>query len=135
MSWSDHYRRVAAIEAVLNRAHETGQTVLPYQEIPEAVSVFESKDALLLALHAKWSTLYIGRLEHEMFIAETSGTDSSKATAAAWTGAAALQTTLRRLLDNNELPRAERSHPGSSQAVSTLTAPLRSSAYTPDRAA
>ncbi|KAF0963784.1 hypothetical protein [Rhodococcus sp. T7] len=103
MGWDDFHRRNRATDAVLEYAHRTGQTSLPFAEVPLATTIFENRNDLLLALQAKWSKILAGYLEYELFDDnENSGMNSQYLAELAWKKAVARQPTLRRLLDSNE---------------------------------
>ncbi|RZL75429.1 MAG: hypothetical protein EOP32_31465 [Rhodococcus sp. (in: high G+C Gram-positive bacteria)] len=78
MGWDDFHRRNRAIDAVLDYAHRTGQTSLPFEEVPEVTTIFEHRKDLLLALQAKWSRTLAGYLEYELFDDEENSGMNSK---------------------------------------------------------
>ncbi|TQC42587.1 hypothetical protein EEB14_48020 [Rhodococcus sp. WS4] len=103
MGWDDFHRRNRAIDAVLDYAHRTGQTSLPFQEVPEVTTIFGDRKDLFLALQAKWSRTLAGYMEYELYDdEENSGMNSEYLAEVAWNNAVARQPTLRRLLDSNE---------------------------------
>ncbi|MCQ4118926.1 hypothetical protein [Rhodococcus tibetensis] len=132
MSWDEYHRRAVAIDAVLEQAARTGQTSLPFFEVPEASAIFESESALLAALEAKWSTLYGGFLEQETFAAETSGANRIEIARRAWARADAAKPFLRNLIDHNAVDGKTVMHSDGKER-GTPTGGLKSSALTVER--
>ncbi len=100
MSWSDFYRRRDAIELVLAHTRRTGDTHLPFAELPAVAREFADRDDLALALQYKWSQVLMGRIAVELTDAEqTPDVDHVDAVTRAWRTAAAQQPQLRALLD------------------------------------
>lgn len=95
MSWNDFYRRRDVIDAVLRQARRTGQTEVPFEEIPSATEVFTDRAELLAALHYRWMLRLTGHLE----LALHEHGDRVEAATAAWRRLAGEEPTLRRLLD------------------------------------
>ncbi|WP_072807065.1 hypothetical protein [Rhodococcoides yunnanense] len=103
MSWDDFHRRNRALDAVLDHAYRTGQTSLPFEEVPGVSAAFGDRRGLLLALHAKWSRTLAAHLEYELFDdVRTTDRSSRYVAEVAWENAAAKQPTLRKLLDSNK---------------------------------
>ncbi|MGW0018742.1 hypothetical protein ACWDUD_10490 [Rhodococcus sp. NPDC003382] len=101
MSWDEYHRKTAVLDAVLDRAAETGQTTLPYVDVPEASSVFASESDLVSALEAKWAVLYRGFLEQEAFAGESTGASPAEIARSAWERVDDAEPALRRLIDHN----------------------------------
>jgi hypothetical protein len=108
MSWTDFYRRRDALNAVLEHARRNPASPLPHAEVPGVPEVFATPDALLLALHYKWTLALTGRLNVAL---SEAGRDPVDAVAAAWRAAAEEHPVLRRLLDENEAAHAEALRP------------------------
>lgn len=101
MSWDEHHRRTAALAAVLERAAETGQTALPYDEVPGVPEAFPSEADLLAALQAKWTTLYRGFIDQEGFAGESTGASAGEIARSARMRVDDVQPALRRLIEHN----------------------------------
>lgn len=101
VSWDEYHRKVAVIDAVLDRAAGTGQVAVPYADVPGASTVFASESDLVSALEAKWSVLYRGFLEQEAFEGECTGASPVEIARSAWDRVDAVQPALRRLIDHN----------------------------------
>ena len=100
MSWDDHYRRRAAIKAVLDYARQHPAAGLPYDSVPEATQVFRDRHQLVLALQYDWSQALWARIELLALDSQGTGlTDAAQLAQRAWQQCAATHPVLRRLLD------------------------------------
>jgi hypothetical protein len=100
MTWDDHFRRRAAIKAVLDHARRNPAAGLPYDSVPEAKQVFKNRRELLLALQYDWSQALWSRIE--LLSLDSRGpvlTDATEIARQAWQQSAAANPVLRRLLD------------------------------------
>jgi hypothetical protein len=100
MSWDDHYKRRAALKAVLDYARRHPSAGLPYDSVPAAKQVFQSRHELLLALQYDWSQALWSRIE--LLSLESRGpalTDAREIAKQAWEQGASANPVLRRLLD------------------------------------
>ncbi|WP_424185024.1 hypothetical protein ACOBQX_24470 [Actinokineospora sp. G85] len=99
MSWQDHYRRQAAMEAVLTHARHDPARPLALAEVPLAAQEFTSTDELLLALHHVWTRRLIGHVETAVAEADRDPrVDRVKAVSAAWQATVDAAPVLARLL-------------------------------------
>jgi hypothetical protein len=102
MSWDDHYRRRAAIKAVLRHAELHPEDGLPFEQLPQVSAEFRDRHELLLALQYDWSQALWARIE--LLSLDGGRTHSPLADAAdlgqaAWAVCSARYPVLRRLLD------------------------------------
>lgn len=101
MSWDDFYRRRDLMDAVLRQAAEEPGT-LPFDRVPGVPETFGSEEALLLALHYKWSQLLGGRMRAELAEPEgDTGTDQVDAVTRAWQATVSEHEALRTLIDEH----------------------------------
>jgi hypothetical protein len=63
MSWDDHRRRRAAVEAVLDFAAAHPDRGLGYEYLPEIRASFKDRRELVLALQYQWSLALWARIE------------------------------------------------------------------------
>jgi hypothetical protein len=103
MSWDDHYRRRAAIKAVLDYARAHPSAGLPYDHVPAAGREFADRQQLLLALQYDWSQALWARIELLSLAARGPAlTDARELGRQAWRETAAANPVLRRLLDEGQ---------------------------------
>lgn len=67
MGWNEFHARKHVIESVLDHAEHTGQSTIPFEEIPHVRTAFRDRAELISALHAKRTTLLHGYAEIEAF--------------------------------------------------------------------
>ena len=103
MSWTDYYRRQAALEAVLTHArHNPGGPLSP-ADVPLAAEVFTDTDELLLALHYQWTRRLTGHLDVAAAEADRDPSlDRVDAVSAAWRAAVEESSVLHRLLEAHD---------------------------------
>lgn len=107
MSWTDHYRRQGALDAVLEFASREPAGPLPFSEVPDVPELFTSPAEVLLALHYRWTLKLTGRIGVAQ--AETDrdpSTDPVETVSEAWRAAASENPVLRRILDANDVETA-----------------------------
>jgi hypothetical protein len=63
MSWDEHSRQRAAINAVLEYAAKNPTAGLPYEQLPQARRSFRDRRELVLALQYDWSQALWARIE------------------------------------------------------------------------
>lgn len=112
MGWDDFYRRRDAIDAVLATAGRRRDGALPYEELPEAREVFQSKDELLSALQYKWRQTLNGQIDSAIAEADDDPSlDRFDIVRDAWVAASKRAPVLRAILDANT------DHPAISQQL------------------
>ncbi|OLR95245.1 hypothetical protein [Actinokineospora bangkokensis] len=107
MSWDDHYRRQAALDAVLAHARHAPGEPIPFEQVPVARAAFRDAEQVLLALHHRW----LRRLTGHVGVADAEATadpalDRVDAVSAAYRRAAQASPVLHHLLvaHESELP-------------------------------
>jgi hypothetical protein len=102
MTWDEHRRRSAALDAVLAYAASNPDADLPFTEMPALLALFGDRRGLVLALQHRWSQLLWARLTADM---RTSTANRLKGTALqsvqVWRECADANRMLRRLLDRH----------------------------------
>jgi hypothetical protein len=133
MSWNDFYRRRDILDAVLDAAREDPTAPLPFAAVPGAQETFGTEQALLLALHYRWSLFLGGYLRAEIggtgeIDDEDTGTavDHVDEVTRAWQAAVRDQETLRAVLDAGAVchPQALRAVQEAEYRMLALTAGL-----------
>jgi Ser/Thr protein kinase RdoA (MazF antagonist) len=95
MTWDEHRRRNAALDAVLAYAAEQPLADLPLAELPGLVALFGDRRGLVLALQNRWAQLLWLRLS----VGERN--EGALHSAQVWRECAAANPVLRRLLDRH----------------------------------
>ncbi len=99
MTWDEHRRRSAALDAVLAYAAVNPAADLPFAEMPGLLALFGDRRGLVLALQHRWSQLLWARLSADM---RTGGLkESAPHSVQVWRECAAANRVLRRLLDRH----------------------------------
>ena len=100
MTWDEHRRRNAALDAVVLFAATYPDADLPLAEMPGLVALFGDRRGLVLALQHRWSQelwLRIQALDSRSTTLKEGATHSVRA----WQECAAANRVLRRLLDRH----------------------------------
>jgi hypothetical protein len=98
MTWDQHSRRRAALDAVLDFAAAHPEADLPFAQLPGLYAIFGDRRGLLVALQARWSQALWARIE---MLSVDSRRDAAVLSVQAWRECAALNPVLRRLLDRH----------------------------------
>jgi hypothetical protein len=101
MTWDEHRRRNAALDAVVLFAATYPEADLPFAEMPGLVVLFGDRRGLVLALQRRWSQLLWARISSLSRVATPK--ESALHSAQAWRECAAANRVLRRLLDRHLL--------------------------------
>ena len=99
MTWDEHRRRAAALDAVLAHAAANPTADLPLTEMPGLLALFGDRRGLVLALQHRWSQLLWARLSADL--STSSLKESSLHSVQAWRECAEANRVLRRLLDRH----------------------------------
>ena len=62
-SWADYRHRAALVRQAATLADRRRDGLIPWAEVRGAAEVFPDADDLLLALHARWATALLARLD------------------------------------------------------------------------
>jgi hypothetical protein len=95
MTWDEHRRRNAALDAVLAYAAEHPTADLPLTELPGLLAAFGDRRGLVIALQNRWAQQLWLRLSAGV------GNESALHSAQMWRECAAANPVLRRLLDRH----------------------------------
>jgi hypothetical protein len=98
MSWVDHHRRDEALRALIELADSRRDGLLPWDEIPNAASVFGTTTDALRALQMRWYTRLAGAIDK---VLADQPLDLAQAVVHAWRYAAADLPGVRAILDAN----------------------------------
>ncbi|HZZ97403.1 MAG TPA: hypothetical protein VFE19_10315 [Jatrophihabitantaceae bacterium] len=95
MTWDEHRRRSAALDAVLAYAAANPAADLPMTELPALLALFGDRRGLVLALQHRWSQLLWARLS------ASTVQGGALHSVQVWRECAAANRVLRRLLDRH----------------------------------
>jgi hypothetical protein len=102
MTWDDHRRRNAALDAVLLFAKTYPDADLPLTEMPGLLALFGDRRGLVLALQHRWSQQLWVRIQAMSLMARTpTMKETALQSAQAWRDCATANPALRRLLDRH----------------------------------
>ncbi|MEP6665245.1 MAG: hypothetical protein ABJA81_02250 [Nocardioidaceae bacterium] len=98
MTWVDHHRRDEALRIVIELADARRDGLLPWDEIPDAATVFGTTTDVLRALQMRWCTRLAGSIDT---VLADQPMDLEQAVVHAWRYTAADLPGVRAILDAN----------------------------------